>query len=121
MSQFGQKLVGVLFWLVMIFMWVILVRQHKAGPANITYSVQYLSIVTGAVLAITIWWIRHNQRIFREEGSAPRPRRDPAEPGGGPPRPPLTWAVRGGTYQASRARHLVVDVEEDGRKVYRRP
>lgn len=121
MSQFGQKLVGVLFWLVMIFMWVILVRQHKAGPANITYSVQYLSIVTGAVLSITIWWIRHNQRIFRKKG--PRRARAEIPPNLGEDRlgRPVTWAVRGGTYQASRARHLVVDVEEDGRKVYRRP
>jgi hypothetical protein len=120
MRQLGHKFVGVLFWALMIALWAIIISQHKAGIANITYSVQYVSLVSGAVLAVTLWWIRHNMRIYRRKG----PRR------GRPEYParidedrlgrPLTWAVRGGHYQARRARHLVVEVE-DGRKVYRRP
>jgi hypothetical protein len=120
MRQLAHKFVGVVFWLLMVLMWVIVVRQHKAGAANITHSVQYVSIVAGAVLSVTLFWIRHNIKIYRRKG--PRNGR-PADP----PRTdedrlgrPLTWAVRGGHYQARRARHLVVEIE-DGRKVYRRP
>jgi hypothetical protein len=120
MRQLAHKLVGVLFWLLMVLMWVIVVRQHKAGFENVTHSVQYLSVVTGAVLSVTLFWIRHNVKIYKRKG----PRGDrPAEA----PRVdqdrlarPITWAVRGGHYQAQRARHLIVDVE-DGRKLYRRP
>jgi hypothetical protein len=120
MRQLAHKFVGVFFWLVMLLMWVIVVSQHKAGLSNITYSVQYLSIVTGAVLAVTLLWIRHNMSIYRRKG--PRAGRPEVEPRIDEDRlgRPLTWAVRGGHYQAKRARHLVVDVE-DGRKVYRRP
>jgi hypothetical protein len=120
MRELSHKLVGVLFWLLMILMWVVVAKQHKAGVSNITYSVQYLSVVTGAVLTVTLIWIRHNMNIYRRKG----PRRGRPEDA---PRidedrlgRPVTWAVRGGHYQARRARHLVVDVE-DGRKVYRRP
>lgn len=121
MRQFGHKLVALVFWALMLALWVIIVRQNKAGIGNITYSVQYLSVVTGAVLAVTIWWIRHNQAIFRRKG--PRAGRAEVPPNIEEDRlgRPLTWAVRGGHYQARRARHLEVDVSEDGRKVYRRP
>jgi hypothetical protein len=120
MRQLGHKLVGILFWLLLALMWVMAVRQHKAGASNFVYSVQYISIVTGAVLAVTLLWIRHNRSIYRRKG--PREGRPEVPPRVDQDRlgRPLTWAMRGGHFQAQRARHLVVDVE-DGRKVYRRP
>jgi hypothetical protein len=120
MRQLIHKLVGVAFWLLMALMWVIVVHEHKAGVANIRFSVQYISIVVGAVLSVTLFWIRHNTNIYRRKGQRRgrpenAPRIDEDRLGR-----PLTWAVRGGVYQARRARHLEVDLE-DGQKVYRRP
>jgi hypothetical protein len=120
MRQLSHKLVGVLFWLLMVLMWVIVVSQHKAGVSNITHSVQYLSVVTGAVLSVTLVWIRHNMNIYRRKGPREGRPEDPPRIDEDRLGRPITWAVRGGHYQAKRARHLVVDVE-DGRKVYRRP
>jgi hypothetical protein len=120
MRQLGHKLVAVLFWLLLVLMWLVAVRQHKAGPSNIAYSVQYLSVVAGAVLAVTMLWIRHNRSIYRRKGPREGRPEDPPRVDEDRLGRPLTWAVRGGHYQARRARHLIVDLE-DGRKVYRRP
>jgi hypothetical protein len=73
----------------------------------------------GAVLAVTIWWIRHNVAIYRRKG----PRR------GRPENPPRTdedrlgrdvaWTMPGGAPAALAERHLVVEVVGD-LKTYRR-
>lgn len=119
MRQFVHKLVGLCFWVLLVALWAQLVHQGKVA-GNVAYSVQYLAVVGGAVLAVTTWWVRHNTGIYRRKGPrqgrpAVDPRIDEDKLGR-----PVRWSVRGGHYQARRARHLVIDVE-DGVKVYRRP
>ena len=119
MRQLSHKLVGVLFWVLMVGLWAIVISRPQAGTANITYSVRYVAIVSASVLLVTVVWIRHNINIHRRKGprhgrpaTAARLDEDRLER-------PLTWAMRGGHDQARGAHHLVVDIE-DGRKVYRR-
>ncbi len=114
-----HQLVGVAFWLALIGMWLLLVRSHRASAASVVDSVQYIAAIGGAVLGLTLYWVRHNVAIHRRKG--PRTAR-PANP----PRVdadrlgrPLRWSLPGGHLAAVAERHLVVDVE-DGVKVYRR-
>lgn len=118
MRQVLHKLVGVLFWALLLFAWFTLVTEHKAGRTNIAYSVQYLAVVTGAVLAVTFWWIRHNTSIYRKKG----PRTGRAEM---PPRldedrlgRPLRWQLEGGATEALATGHLVIELD-GAAKVYR--
>jgi hypothetical protein len=118
MRQAGHTAIGVAFWALLIFLWVKLVRDGRAGAANITYSIQYLSIVAGAVLAVTIWWIRHNTRIYRRKG--PRTGRPELAPRSDEDRlgRPLRWQLEDGVDGARHAAHLVVDLDGEA-KVYR--
>lgn len=114
MRQLWHKLIGLFFWAVLIVLWAQLIAGHKAGSANIAYSVQYLSIVAGAVLAVTVWWIRHNTGIYRRKG--PRTGRPDAQPRTDEDRlgRPLRWEVD----DVTAAAHLVVDRDGEA-KVYR--
>jgi hypothetical protein len=118
MRQAGHTAIGVAFWALLIFLWVKLVLDGRVGAANITYSIQYLSIVAGAVLAVTIWWIRHNTRIYRRKG--PRTGRPELAPRSDEDRlgRPLRWQLEGGVDGARDAAHLVVDLDGEA-KVYR--
>jgi hypothetical protein len=118
MRQSLHKLVGVLFWALLIICWFMLVIEHKAGRANIAYSVQYLAVVAGAVLAVTLWWIRHNTSIYRKKGPRMgRPeilaRIDEDRLGR-----PLRWQLDGGATEALATSHLVVELD-GAAKVYR--
>jgi hypothetical protein len=118
MRQAAHTAVGAAFWALLILLWVKLVRDHKVGAANIAYSVQYLSIVAGAVLAVTIWWIRHNTRIYRRKG--PRTGRPGTAPRTDEDRlgRPVRWQLEGGADGAVDAGHLVIDLDGEA-KVYR--
>ncbi len=114
-----HQLVGVTFWLVLVGMWVLLVRSDRASAASIADSFQYVAAIGGAVLGITLYWVRHNVGIHRRKGprtaspiTAPRTDADRLER-------PLRWALPGGHLGAVAERHLVVDIE-GGVKVYRR-
>jgi hypothetical protein len=118
MRQLLHKAIGAFFWLVVVALWVMLVRGGKAGGQNIAYSVEYVAMVSGAVLAVTLWWIRHNMGIYRRKG--PRsarvdqlPRTDEDRLGR-----PLRWQLEGGPDGALAAGHLVVDLDGEA-KVYR--
>ena len=118
MRQLSHMAIGVFFWVLMVVLWVMLVRDGKAGSANVTYSVTYVAIVVGAVLAVTLWWIRHNMNIYRRKG--PRTGRPAIPPRTDEDRlgRPIRWQLEGGNQAALDAGHLVVDV--DGAvKVYR--
>ena len=118
MRQAGHTAIGLAFWVLLILLWVMLVREGRAGAAHIAYSIQYLSVVAGAVLALTIWWIRHNTRIYRRKG--PRTGRPAVEPRSDEDRlgRPVRWQVEEGVDGAREAGHLVIDLDGEA-KVYR--
>jgi hypothetical protein len=118
MRQFSHKLIGIFFWFVIVALWVLLVRGGKAGGANLTYSVQYVGMIAGAVLAVTMLWIRHNLRIYRRKG--PRVGRTELPPRTDEDRlgRPIRWQLGGGAEAALHVSHLVVELDGPA-KVYR--
>lgn len=114
-----HQLVGVLFWLLLVGMWVQLAGGDRVSAANIVDSIQYVAAIAGAVLALTLYWIRHNVGIHRRKGPrAGSPVRAPRTDADRLGRP-LRWSLPGGHAGAVAEQHLVVEVE-DGAKVYRR-
>jgi hypothetical protein len=119
MRQLVHCVIGVAFWLLLAALWVLLAVQGKASGEAFRDTGVWLAALMGAVLAVTIWWIRHNVAIYRRKG----PRR------GRPEQPPRTdedrlgrevdWALAGGAPVGVAERHLVVEVEGN-RKTYRR-
>ena len=119
MRQLVHCVIGVAFWLLLAALWVLLAVEGKASGAAFRDTGVWLAALMGAVLAVTIWWIRHNVAIYQRKG----PRR------GRPEQPPRTdedrlgraldWALPGGASAALAERHLVVDVAGDV-KAYRR-
>lgn len=118
MRQLVHKAVGLLFWIVLVGFWIALVAEGKAGLANITYSVQYVAVIAGAVVGVTFWWIRHNVRIYEKKG--PRGLRPPEPPRIDEDRlgRPLRWQLPDGHADAVAAAHLVVALDGEA-KVYR--
>ena len=117
MRELLHKTVALVFWVLLVALWVLLIREGKAGADNIAYSVQYLAAVAGAVLAVTLWWIRHNLGIHRRKGSrsgraAQPPRTDEDHLGR-----PLRWQVEGGAAGAVGVTHLVIELDGEA-KVY---
>jgi hypothetical protein len=117
MRQVGHIAVGVAFWALLIVLWVLLVLERKAAGASIAYSVQYVGAVSGAVLAVTIWWIRHNTRIYQRKGprtGRPRipPRVDEDRLGR-----PIRWQTDGGAEGAVDVAHLRIELDGEA-KVY---
>jgi hypothetical protein len=117
MRQIGHIAVGVAFWALLIVLWLLLVVERKAGGASIAYSLQYVSAVGGAVLAVTLWWIRHNTRIYTRKG--PRTGRPEIAPRTDEDRlgRPIRWQTDGGADGAVHARHLRVELDGPA-KVY---
>src|SRR5919109_662632 len=113
MRQFAHKVIGAAFWLLLAGLWVVLAHEGKASGAAFRDTGVWLAALMGAVLAVTIWWVRHNVAIYRRKG--PR--------GGRPENPPRTdedrlgrevqWALPGGPAAALGARRLVVEVTGD--------
>src|SRR5215212_9287418 len=109
MRELSHIAIGLFFWFLMAVLWILLIVQDKAGAANITYSVAYVAVIVGAVLAVTLWWIRHNTRIYRRKG--PRTSRPEIAPRTDEDRlgRPVRWQVDGGSEAALDAAHLVID------------
>jgi hypothetical protein len=117
MRQFGQAAIGVAFWGVLIVLWILLIQDHKAGGRNIAYSAQYLAMIGGAVLAVTLWWIRHNKRIYQRKG--PRTGRPEIAPRTDEDRlgRPIRWQTAGGADGARDVGHLLIELDGSA-KVY---
>lgn len=118
MRQLAHKLIAVAFWIVLIGGWTLLARSDALGTEQVLHSVQYVAVVAGAVLAVTLWWIRHNTNIYKQKG----PRRGRPE---NPPRTdedrlgrPIRWQLETGAGTALHASHLIVDLDGSA-KVYR--
>lgn len=118
MRQFVHSLIGIAFWLLLIGLWVLLALEGRVSGAALADTGLRLAVLMGVVLAVTIWWIRHNVGIYRRKG----PRRGRAE---NPPRTDedrlgraVTWAIPGDAPAAQAERHLVVEISGD-LKTYR--
>ena len=113
MRQKTHIALGIVSWLLFGALWVKLFVEDKAGPSAFRATAVQLAVVVGVVLALTIWWIRHNIRIHRRKG--PRT--------GRPSHPPRTdvdrlgrhlrWDLPGGPLAARERTHLVVDLDGD--------
>ena len=117
MRQLVHKAIGLAFWVLLVVLWILLVVEGKAAPQNIAYSVQYLAIVAGVVLSVTLWWIRHNTGIYRRKG--PRTGRPAVPPALDEDRlgRPIRWQLEGGAEDAVAAGHLVIHLDGSA-KVY---
>jgi hypothetical protein len=117
MRQLGHIAVGLVFWALLVAFWILLVAENKAGSANLAYSVQYVAAVGGAVLAVTMWWIRHNTRIYQRKG--PRKGRPMIPPRIDEDRlgRPIRWQTEGGADGALEVGHLRVELD-GAAKVY---
>lgn len=119
MRQVAHIIAGVFFWLLLALLWVLLVLDQKATPAALRDTLFLLAVLMGTVLAITIWWVRHNVGIHRRKG----PRQGRAEVPAAVDRDrldrPIRWAMPGGVRTARAQAHLVVELDGDV-KTYRR-
>lgn len=117
MRQIAHKLAGVASWLLIVALWVMLIREGSAGALQRTLV--ELAVLTGAVLAVTTWWIRHNVGIYRRKG--PRSQRATVAPRTDVDRlgRAVQWSLTGGALAACSAEHLVIEVDGD-LKTYRR-
>jgi hypothetical protein len=118
MRQFAHSVIGLAFWLLLAALWVLLALEGKASGAAFRDTGLRLAALMGVVLAVTIWWIRHNVAIYRRKG----PRRGRAESA---PRTDedrlgrrVAWALPGDAPAALGERHLVIEIAGD-LKTYR--
>ena len=119
MREFAHKVIGLAFWLLLVALWVLLALEGKASGAALRDTGLRLAVLMGVVLAVTIWWIRHNVAIYRRKGprrgrSENAPRTDQDRLGRA-----VAWTVPGGAPAARAERHLVVEIAGD-LKTYRR-
>jgi hypothetical protein len=118
MRQALHIAIGIACWLLLAGLWVLLFVEGNASASALRDTGLMLAALMGFVLAVTIWWIRHNVAIYRRKGA----RR------GRPVHPPRTdedrlgrqigWAMPGGAPSALAQRHLVVELT-GGLKTYR--
>jgi hypothetical protein len=118
MRQFLHKLVGLTSWIVLAILWAVLAIEHKATGAAFRDTAFQLAAIAAVLLAITLWWIRHNVSIYRRKG--PRearvthpPRTDADRLGRR-----LHWTLPGGVDGARAQQHLVIELDGDV-KTYR--
>jgi hypothetical protein len=119
MRQALHIAIGLAFWALLAVLWVLLALEGRASGAAFRDTGVQLAALMSAVLAITIWWVRHNVGIYRRKG--PRQGRAALEPRTDEDRlgHPLRWALPDGPAAATNEQHLVVEL--DGvLKTYRR-
>ena len=117
MRQLFHTAIGIFFWIVLVGLWIALATEGRAGMDNITYSVQYVAVIAGAVLGVTVLWVRHNMRIYAKKG--PRGHRPPQPPRTDEDRlgRPLRWQFADGHADAVGTSHIVVALDGEA-KVY---
>lgn len=119
MRRFAHTTIGVLSWLALAGLWALLVASGDVSLAGVEQAALQLAALSAAMLAVTVWWVRHNVAIHRRKG--PRagratdiPRSDADRLGH-----PLRWELAGGVHGARSEPYLVVEL--DGQtKTYRR-
>ncbi len=117
MRQRLHQLIGLAFWVLLLVLWADLVLDGRAGFGSLRFAAQWMAIMGGTVLAVTVWWIRHNVAIHARKGprAAHRviaPRTDADRLGR-----PVHWSLPGGHEEALATGHLVVELR-DGIKRY---
>jgi hypothetical protein len=119
MRQALHIAIGLAFWALLAVLWLLLALEGKTTGAAFRDTGLQLAALMGAVLAITIWWIRHNVGIYRRKG--PRRARAEMEPCTDEDRlgHAVRWALPDGPVAATTEQHVIVEV--DGAvKTYRR-
>jgi hypothetical protein len=111
MRQILHNLIGLASWLIVATLWAVLVGEGNASPGAVRSTVAELAAVAGLVLGVTLWWIRHNVGIYRRKGPrqgspSARPRTDVDRLGRS-----VRWSMPGGVLTASRAGHLVIELD----------
>jgi hypothetical protein len=119
MRQLWHKIVGLLSWALFAGLWVLLAVEGKATLPSLLDSATLVAIVAGAVLAITLTWVRHNVGIYRRKGLrtgrvGTRPETSVDRLGR-----TLRWDVPGGVLGALDAGHLAVELEGDVKRYVR--
>lgn len=110
--RFPRRLlpVGLVAWLVFGLAWWRVSRMHAQVGALVVGEVVACALL---VLAVNIWWVTHNRRIYRRKGprrGIPRRDRDYSQDSLGRP----VVHLRPG----SRPAEVVLQVRPDGTKVY---
>jgi hypothetical protein len=111
MRQALHIAIGLAFWALLAGLWALLALEGKTTGAAFRDTGLELAALMGAVLAITIWWIRHNVGIYRRKG--PRRGHPELEPRTDEDRlgHALRWALDDGAPGAMTAQHLVVELD----------
>jgi hypothetical protein len=110
MRQTLHVAVGLAFWALLAALWVALALEGKASGAAFRDTGLQLAVLMGVVLAITIWWIRHNVGIYRRKG--PRRGRVDLQPRTDEDRlgHAVRWALPDGPAAAATEQHLVIEL-----------
>ena len=119
MREFAHKVIGLAFWLLLAGLWVLLAHEGRASGAAFRATGVWLAALMGAVLAVTIWWIRHNVAIYRRKGPRLGRPENPARTDEDRLGRPVAWTMPGGAPAALAESHLVVEIVND-LKTYRR-
>jgi hypothetical protein len=116
--QTVQIVVGLAFWALTLLLWGLLWVEHKATRAALLDGATRVTVCVGIVLGLTMWWISHNVAISRRKGPRMGRPEVPANTETDRLDRRLVWALDGEVDGASKASHLVVEVEGDA-KSYR--
>jgi uncharacterized iron-regulated membrane protein len=118
MREFAHKVIGLAFWLLLAGLWALLAHEGRASGASFRDTGLWLAALMGAVLAVTIWWIRHNVAIYRRKGPRRGRPENPARTDEDRLGRGIAWTMPGGAPAALAERHLVVEIAGD-LKTYR--
>lgn len=111
-NRFGIVIGALIGWPGLAWCWWVVARDGDAPTREMLAVPVVMAAVT---VVVTTWWVRHNQAIYRRKGE----RRDvPVAPS------PYLADRRGRRLHfdptvVRSAREVVVDVTEDGAKLYR--
>jgi hypothetical protein len=119
MRQALHVAIGLAFWALLVALWVLLALEGKTTGGAFRDTGVELAVLMGAVLVVTLWWIRHNVGIHRRKGARLgrpdlKPRTDEDRLGH-----VMHWALEDGAAGAAAEQHLVIEVD-GALKTYRR-
>lgn len=110
MRQVVHAVVASIFWVLLVGAWVLLAAQGKVTAGAVADSIGVIAVMALLVGGLTLYWVRHNVRIYRRKG----PRR--GRPGSNPNitadrlARPVTWQFDDGHHGALQASHILVDL-----------